>query len=88
MSEDQRTALAEGRMGEEPGWRPFDINAPRVVMVATFDVTHLSERERDALAFEVAVQAETSDYVGEDENGWQGHEGVDAPTIEYRTVTP
>jgi hypothetical protein len=55
-------------------------------MDVRFDVTDLSEDERGALALEVAVQAEESDFVGDDGHGWTGHRGVEAPEIEWNEV--
>lgn len=55
-------------------------------MDVRFDVTDLSEEERGALAGEVVVQAEASDYVGRDEHGWIGHRGVETPEVEWNEV--
>jgi hypothetical protein len=55
-------------------------------MDVRFDVTDLDANERGALALEVAVQAEASDFVGDDGHGWTGHRGVEAPEIEYNEV--
>jgi len=58
----------------------------RTYLDARFDVTNLSEDERSALALEVAVQAEESDFVGNDGSGWSGHRGVPSPEIEWNEV--
>lgn len=58
----------------------------RTYMDVRFDVTDLSKDERSALALEVSVQAEASDFVGDDGHGWVGHRGVDAPELEWNEV--
>jgi hypothetical protein len=58
----------------------------KVLMTAVFDVTHLSDNERNALAGEVSVQAEESDFVGDDGHGWTGHRDVPAPKVEFTDV--
>lgn len=58
---------------------------PKTLMVATFDVTGLPIEEQDALAGEVAVQVEESDFVGDDGHGWTGHRGIPAPSIKVVT---
>jgi hypothetical protein len=55
----------------------------RTLMVATFDVTGLPEREQQQLEMEVAVQAEASDFIGDDGHGFTGHRGVSAPSVHY-----
>ena len=57
----------------------------RTYMDVRFDVTDLSEDERDALAMEVAVQAEESDFIGDDGNGWVGHQDVETK-IEWNEI--
>jgi hypothetical protein len=49
----------------------------RTYLVMTFDVTGLPDEEVDRLAFEAAVQSETSDDYTE---GEEGHRGVPEPT--------
>lgn len=49
----------------------------RTYLVMTFDVTGLPPKEIDLLAFEAAVQSETSDEYTE---GEEGHRGVPEPT--------
>jgi hypothetical protein len=64
---------------------PEEAAKPKTLMVATFDVTDLPREEQDALAMEVSVQSETSDFVGDDGHGWTGHRGVPAPKIDIVT---
>lgn len=61
------------------------VTEERTFLEVCFDVTDLSEEERGALALEVSVQAEESDFVGDDGHGWSGHQGVEAPEIEFVT---
>ena len=57
----------------------------RTYMDVRFDVTDLDDNERGALAMEVSVQAEASDFIGDDDHGWVGHRGVEVE-IEWNDV--
>lgn len=61
-NEDARTARAEGRMGEEPGWKPFDINEGRT----TFPL----EIPYGLTASELKPEPDTNDAQYHEELNW------------------
>lgn len=60
----------------------------KTLMVATFDVSGLPDEEMFSLAGEVSVQAEESDFVGDDGHGHVGHRSVPEPKITFSTEFP